>query len=632
LEKTMDLNQALQELAAMGYAQEGFAQGFDPAYPPSANAQLAAQIQQATGVYPDTASQPLSPLERLRYSIDPALDAPRKPEPGFYRDPASITNAEKLRELAKTDPILQKLLDSMPIITDQDKALAAQGVQAAKDAATRDKPADSASSAQFQEVAPGVFRKGTPGKGKPGAPTEYTNVLDESGAPTMQTPISNVNAASVSANGSTQALFKSIQDAPDAATRAEALAQFEASAKEELAAIEADTRNVLRSASEVPLLELQLSGAITKDKFQNNGIESPATAQLRKQLAQANALLETKIRQSAGTNFRTNLLTSSLKQAQDMASNATKTDLYNTTRGAALKEKQAAQEEMLLNSTSAEARSAIRALIPSLAGQDDSAVSQYLVKNYKTLSPEFQQVLQAPDRTSLKELMFSGNEAAARALAITEAARPDSGFKNSDEAQGFLLGMAKEAADNSVLQRNIEQLYPAKDSPERAQLTALLNKAAVKSLTAEEQKQLAKVRGSIMERVTTQKATARAMSDTRNWIVQDAGLAEVINQAAKAGSADVVSIARAYIMTQPRANRAAAADTLMRAFKANNPGNEFKPIDYERVRNVIMEEVNRSRASEFLGNIIISGPMKGYDPTKPGDTGKAWDYLFGAPK
>ena len=309
----------------------------------------------------------------------------------------------------------------------------------------------------------GVYRKGEPGKGVKGKPTEYTNVVDSEGKPTMQAPyapLANPGGAYVSqqdtrVSGNISSMISAMRAAQGPEAKMSVLASLqEAAAMETSKAYQAAQQQADMKLG-VTSLEQLLAQNEAADRAHPmwNKVQSDSeeTARVRSQLESARmkaaALADTYLKQNpavaamqaqvkaAGSMLELDLRNQQRKEAredQQKFREENREDQQNfrtEERQAMEKEKERIRQEELLRKEEEAARryrpvqfARMRMLDPDLSQETDTGIAKILASGKKALSPEMDTIIKADDTTLLK-LAATRNQEAAKIVIEEEAAK-----------------------------------------------------------------------------------------------------------------------------------------------------------------------------------------------------------------
>lgn len=283
--------------------------------------------------------------------------------------------------------------------------------------------------------ASGVYRKKEKGK-----PTEYTNVTDEAGAPTMN-PAVDSSAAGTGFVKNLQERVKAIGSEKDPVSRQLMQADLEHSVVMEKATIEAGLRDSLSLRYNIAGLEEVANNYARMAAL--TGKADPREATTRAALTEAKAKVDRDLRTSLATNFRYNSLDATIRAASAVSKQLTSQEDYAGKIGlqieksdefARRKQEQAEQDAVI--AVSPTTRNRIRTIVPELQGKTDEEVSRWLIVNEKAkrMDPALKAVLLEQDPTRVRSLAYTGNEAALKVLAADELATPGSAFAGKSVA------------------------------------------------------------------------------------------------------------------------------------------------------------------------------------------------------
>lgn len=590
------------------------------------NEALAAELFRLTG-------QPVGPLaEEIRklQAAQPAINLQQlQQDLGTQQAPVTAPVQDPLTKLAydlfRTTGVMVPLNDaSMSPLMQIAKGIdgTGQAVPQVAPQALQQAPMQEAkplfTAQDFMPVGDGVFKRTQKGK-----PTEYTNVLDSEGKPSMtSTTPPDKGTSLLSAN--VRARLDALQKEENISAKQQMLAEFQTERAAESAQIEATLRADIENKYNIPAMR-QLAAVGSSD--------AGRAAKYRQDLAQAQSFAEQEFQRAKAGNIRLQSLTMYGNMAENVVANATKIDQYSQQRDiyseTSGKQTPEQKKQALLESTRPEVIRRMRILDPSLADKEDADIAVMVAGNTKggkvSISPEELATLQASPQ-QLIGMAAKGSQAALKMFVEEEKA-----LTGEDTSRDIQNVQAALRSPDSV-KKLAAKFFGSVDSEGYKAFNLAQSKAATsKEAKAEFDSAATNMAVSVMAASRAEKAAA----DISNWAVADEALKQVIGNIKSSGRpADILTVAREYGKTLPREQRAQAIETMKNMVNANMAKYDkslLGPVDKDRIIRSMEDEIAKSRMGELLDN--ISSDASAYaEKSGLASIGRgidaSWKYLF----
>lgn len=487
-----------------------------------------------------------------------------------------------------------------------------------------------------QTKEPGVYRR----KNKGGS-TEYTNVLDSQGRPTMEasrTSASAPAAAPYAPLGSSQpeassafvsreqqkipmsvsALIQSMQAAESIDDKISIFTKIQSAAAQE--ATSAYTRAFEQASSKlgVNTLEQLLAQNEAADRshpmWAQYQSDSEQTARVRQQLESARtkaaSLADSYLKQDPTLGA----MSAQIKTAEMLLQKEYATEQRRETFGfeqnareqARLEEK-AYQERLKAQATleaiGAKGVARLKIVDPSLAGKEATEVARQIASG-KTVSDDTKLAIKATPH-ELLYLAAKRNQAAAAILLEEEAATSSL----SKEELGKKLSFVEQSMSPAMLRVALERRYPDTRSPEYREAAALLTKSKA-GLTKDEQAKLdAQMFSMAVQNLQAANTNEWMGNLSKGWQWSDPKLQAAVAkiQETKQAPATLPELIKELQSSSDRKDWPAISEQLRKEIFANRKKGVLEATDADAVWQYTQQEFSRSLVSSYFSEALQFG-------------------------
>lgn len=496
-----------------------------------------------------------------------------------------------------------------------------------------------------QTTEPGVYKR----KNKGGS-TEYTNVVDSQGRPTMESapaPYAPLGAPASSAFVSREqqklpmsvsALMQSMQAAGSIDDKISIFTRIQSAAAQE--ATNAYTRAFAQSSDKlgVNTLEQLLAQNEAADRahpmWAQYQSDSEQTAKVRQQLESARtkaaSLADSYLKQDPTLGAMSAQIKTAemLLQKEYTADQRRETfDLEQKVRGQARMDEQSAREQARLEEKAYQDRLKAQATLeaigakgvarlkivdPSLAGKEATEVARQIASG-KTISDDTKLAIKATPH-ELLYLATKRNQAAAAILLEEEAATSSL----SKEELGKKLSFVEQSMTPAMLRVALERRYPDTKSPEYREAAALLTKSKA-GLTEEQQRKLDDQMFSMAVQNLQAANTNEWMGNlSKGWQWSDPKLQAAVAkiQETKQAPATLPELIRELQGSSDRKDWPAISEQLRKEIFANRKKGVLEATDADSVWQYTQQEFSRSLLGSYLGgalqfgtNLLVTQPV-----------------------
>ena len=481
---------------------------------------------------------------------------------------------------------------------------------------------------------PGVYRRKNPG-----GPTEYTNVVDSSGRPTMEAPMASSpsapyaplgsprpNAASSSFVSKEQqklpmsvsALMQSMQAAGSVDDKISIFTKIQSAAAQE--ATSAYTRAFEQASSKlgVNTLEQLLAQNEAADRshpmWAQYQSDSEQTAKVRQQLESARtkaaSLADSYLKQDPTLGAMSAQIKTAemLLQKEYAAEQRRETfGFEQDAREQARLEEKAYQDRLKAQATleaiGAKGVARLKIVDPSLAGKEATEVARQIASG-KTISDDTKLAIKATSH-ELLYLATKRNQAAAAILLEEEAATS----YLSKEELGKKLSFVEQSMSPAMLRVALERRYPDTRSPEYREAAALLTKSKT-GLTKDEQAKLDDQMFSMAVQNLQSANTNEWIGNlSKGWQWSDPKLQAAVAkiQETKQAPATLSELIKELQSSSDRKDWPAISEQLRKEIFANRKKGVLEATDADSVWQYTQQEFSRSLVSSYFSGALQFG-------------------------